>query len=120
MQKFRTLAAFFLVEKQQPRREREKKKKNAKYYGHFGAGARTPLGPKPKASTPNADQPFTHRQLDTITVSCSLTITRSGFLYRAAKIWNSLPAAISCVAELILLLARILQNEKIYQSQPTQ
>ena len=45
MQKFRTLAAFFLVEKQQPRREEERKKKNAKYYGHFGAGARTPLGP---------------------------------------------------------------------------
>ena len=42
MQKFRTLAAFFLVEKQQPRREEEE---NAKYYGHFGAGARTPLGP---------------------------------------------------------------------------
>ena len=61
MQKFRTLAAFFLVEKQQPQREREKERKkerkkereimpstmvttssaqrrsdqnNAKYYGH--------------------------------------------------------------------------------------
>ena len=31
------------------------------------------------------------RQLNTITVNCELTISRSGFLYRAAKIWNQLP-----------------------------
>ena len=39
------LAAFFLVEKQQPQRE-ERRENNGKYYGHFGASARTPLGPK--------------------------------------------------------------------------
>ena len=34
MQKFRTLAAFFLVEKQQPQKKKEREN-NAKYYGHF-------------------------------------------------------------------------------------
>ena len=48
---------------------------------------------KLKLRTPQADQPFPHRQLNTIAVSCSLTISRSGFMYRAAKIWNRLPAA---------------------------
>ena len=39
MQKFRTLAAFFVVEKQWPekerRRRRRRKRNNAKYYGHY-------------------------------------------------------------------------------------
>ena len=61
MKKFRTLAAFFLVEKQWPEKERKKeerrKKNNAKYYGHFGAGARTPLGPKAFQSA----EPWVHQ-----------------------------------------------------------
>ena len=46
----RTLAAFFLVEKQWPEKERRKKEeerreKNAKYYGHYVV-CTAPLGPK--------------------------------------------------------------------------
>ena len=40
MQNFITLAAFFLEEKQGPRRK-ERKKENAKYYGHYVALAHT-------------------------------------------------------------------------------
>ena len=45
MQKFRTLAAFVLVEKQWPQKKEERrKKKNAKYYGHYVV-CTAPLGP---------------------------------------------------------------------------
>ena len=37
------------------------------------------------------DQAFPSRQLNTITVKCRLTLTKSGFLYRIARIWNLLP-----------------------------
>ena len=35
---------------------------------------------------------FPSRQLNTIEVNCRLSLSRSGFCYRAAKLWNSLPA----------------------------
>ena len=34
---------------------------------------------------------FPHRQLNTINVDRNLTIARSGFLFRGAKLWNLLP-----------------------------
>lgn len=34
---------------------------------------------------------FPHRSLNTIQVSCKLSLTRSGFCYRSAKLWNLLP-----------------------------
>ena len=43
---------------------------------------------------PRPDETFPLRQLNTISVNCGLTIGRSGFLYRAARIWNQLPAAL--------------------------
>jgi hypothetical protein len=43
---------------------------------------------------PRPDETFPLRQANTITVNCDLTIGRSGFLYRAARIWNQLPAAL--------------------------
>ena len=45
MQKFRTLAAFFLVEKQWPEKKERRKKNNAKYYGHYVVCTAL-LGPK--------------------------------------------------------------------------
>ena len=35
---------------------------------------------------------FPPRHLNTIQVHCDLTISRSGFLYRGARIWNQLPS----------------------------
>ena len=32
------------------------------------------------------------RHANTISVNCELTVSRSGFLYRAAKLWNILPS----------------------------
>ena len=32
------------------------------------------------------------RHVNTISVNCDLTVSRSGFLYRAAKLWNILPS----------------------------
>ena len=37
--------------------------------------------------------PCLARQLNTISVNCDLTISRSGFLYRAARLWNLLTPA---------------------------
>ena len=50
------------------------------------------LSDKLKLRTPEPETPFPHRQLNTINkINCSLTISRSGFFYRATKIWNQLP-----------------------------
>ena len=35
---------------------------------------------------------FPQRSLNTIQVSCKLSLSRSGFCYRSAKLWNLLPA----------------------------
>ena len=37
---------------------------------------------------------FPLRQSNTIKIICSLTISRSGFFYRASKVWNQLPATL--------------------------
>ena len=40
---------------------------------------------------PEQDRIFPSRQVNTIQTNCSLTISRSGFLYRGSKLWNLLP-----------------------------
>ena len=50
------------------------------------------LSDKLKLRTPEPEKPFPHRQLNTIKINCSLIISRSGFFYRASKIWNQLPS----------------------------
>ena len=50
------------------------------------------LTSKLQLRTPAAGTAFPHRQTNTISASCNLTISRSGFFYRAAKVWNLLPA----------------------------
>ena len=40
---------------------------------------------------PDQDRIFPSRQVNTIQTNCSLTISRSGFLYRGSKLWNLLP-----------------------------
>ena len=40
---------------------------------------------------PNGNNIFPQRQLNTIEVNSRLTIGRSGFLFRGAKLWNQLP-----------------------------
>ena len=34
---------------------------------------------------------FSHRRLNTMHVQCTLSLSRSGFCYRSAKLWNLLP-----------------------------
>jgi hypothetical protein len=52
------------------------------------------LSEKLKLRTPEPHQAFPHRQLNTIQFNCSLTISRSGFMYRAAKVWNKLSTSL--------------------------
>ena len=40
---------------------------------------------------PNGNNIFPQRQLNTIEVNSRLTVGRSGFLFRGAKLWNQLP-----------------------------
>ena len=40
---------------------------------------------------PQPDQAFPARHSNTISVNCELTLSRCGFLYRAARIWNLMP-----------------------------
>ena len=40
---------------------------------------------------PGAHGVFPQRQINTIQIDCGLSISRSGFLYRGAKLWNQLP-----------------------------
>ena len=47
------------------------------------------LANKLKLRKPEAGTAFPHRQTN---ATCTLTISRSGFFYRAAKVWNLLPA----------------------------
>ena len=35
---------------------------------------------------------FAHRRLNTIQVTCNLSLSRSGFCFRSAKLWNLLPS----------------------------
>ena len=44
-----------------------------------------------KLRVPTEDQVFPQRQAYTLPMSGSLSTTRSGFCYRAAKLFNSLP-----------------------------
>ena len=54
------------------------------------------LSSKLKLRKPEQERAFPHRQLNTISYNCSLTISRSGFMCRAAKVWNKLPMSLRC------------------------
>ena len=43
---------------------------------------------------PRPEEAFPMRQLNTISVNNDLTVGRSGFIFRAARIWNQLPAVL--------------------------
>ena len=43
---------------------------------------------------PTQDGVFPCRKINTINVQCELSIARSGFCYRGAKLWNSLPSGL--------------------------
>ena len=47
-----------------------------------------------KLKSPSENQVFTTRHAGNIVVNCERTISRSGFIYRAAKLWNLLPKAL--------------------------
>ena len=49
------------------------------------------LAAKLKLRVPNGENVFPHRQSHTIPISGNLSISRSGFCHRSARIWNSLP-----------------------------
>ena len=52
------------------------------------------LSSKLKLRTPEHEQIFPHQQKNTISHNSSLTISRSGFMFRAAKVWNQLPSGL--------------------------
>ena len=57
------------------------------------------LANKLELKKPGGDQMFPHRQAYTFTLSGKYTTTRSGFIYRAARVYNNMPIAIrSCMS----------------------
>ena len=52
------------------------------------------LATKLRLRKPSSSEVFPLRKLNTIDVNCSLTISRSGFVFRAAQLWNSLPGTL--------------------------
>ena len=49
---------------------------------------------------PSEENVFPLRQLNTIDINCKLSLSRSGFSYRVAKLWNSLPANIRNISQM--------------------
>ena len=49
---------------------------------------------------PSAAGVFPLRQLNTINVECNLSISRCGFSYRAAKLWNCLPENVRSISSM--------------------
>ena len=49
---------------------------------------------------PNMSHIFPQRQLNTIQVKNNLSLSRSGFLYRGAQLWNSLPLELRALTDL--------------------
>ena len=58
------------------------------------------LATKLNLRKPKDSEAFPLRKLNSIDVTCSLTVSRSGFVYRAAQLWNSLPGDLRSEIEL--------------------
>ena len=55
----------------------------------------------------NAETIVAARQVKKTNISCNLSISRSGFLYRAEKLWNCLPTKLRCETKITVLKAKL-------------
>ena len=60
-------------------------------FGIVSSGQPKYLSEKLILRRPDQEKIFPSRHVNTIQINCGLTISRSGFLYRGAKMWNLLP-----------------------------
>ena len=57
------------------------------------------LAEKLSLRKPEEGRVFPYRKLHTIQVKCTLTVSRSGFVYRGAILWNCLPLEVETKTE---------------------